>query len=202
MAKTPIAQARARKAASAKSAMLKSAEPPKGAKVRTKPTLVGNDFWRARTTHGRDKLFTSPEILQAACHEYFDWNRNNPLFSAEAFAFKGDVNIEAIPKMRAMTVGGLCIFLGISQSTWFDYVKREGFSEICAEAMEVIRQQKFEGASAGLLNAAIIARDLGLADKKEVTGANGGPIRTINRDMTPQEAAEAYAASLREGEDD
>ena len=32
----------------------------------------------------------------------------------------------------------------------------------------VIRTQKFEGASAGLLNANIIARDLGLSDKTEL----------------------------------
>lgn len=30
----------------------------------------------------------------------------------------------------------------------------------------------------------------------EHTGPNGGPIRTVNSEMTPQEAAEAYAATL------
>ncbi len=34
---------------------------------------------------------------------------------------------------------------------------------------ETIFTQKFEGASADLLNANIIARDLGLADKKDIT---------------------------------
>ena len=46
---------------------------------------------------------------------------------------------------------------------------------------EIIRTQKFEGASADLLNPNIIARDLGLADKSELTGAGGGAIETVTR---------------------
>ncbi len=45
---------------------------------------------------------------------------------------------------------------------------------------EIIRTQKFQGASADLLNANIIARDLGLADKTELTGKDGGPVRLTN----------------------
>ena len=38
----------------------------------------GNQFWKLRSKHGRDKLFTTPELLwQAAC-EYFEWCENNP----------------------------------------------------------------------------------------------------------------------------
>lgn len=33
--------------------------------------------------------------------------------------------------------------------------------------------------------------------KHEITGSGGGPIRAITKEMTPQEAAEAYAAFLR-----
>ena len=58
---------------------------------------------------------------------------------------------------------------------------------------EIIRQQKFEGAAANLLNANIIARDLGLADKAEITGRDGGPIETK---MTDLEGARRIAFSL------
>ena len=53
--------------------------------------------------------------------------------------------------------------------------------------------QKFTAAAAGFLNAAIIARDLGLAEKHEVAGPGGGPLQTVTTEMTPAEAAEAYA---------
>ena len=44
------------------------------------------------------------------------------------------------------------------------------FKTITAQIKQIIRTQKFEGASAGFLNANIIARDLGLTDKQEITG--------------------------------
>ena len=96
---------------------------------------------------------------------------SNPLYSAEAFAYKGEVSIESIPKMHAMTIGGLCVFLDIVEDTWRDYRgnKGEGFSGVCAQVEGVIRAQKFTGAAAGLLNHAIIARDLGLVDTKDLT---------------------------------
>jgi hypothetical protein len=65
--------------------------------------------------------------------------------------------------MRAMTISGLCIFLDISRPTWVEYRAKEGFSSIVSRVDEIIRTQKFEGASADLLNPSIIARDLGLA---------------------------------------
>ncbi len=46
-------------------------------------------------------------------------------------------------------------------------------SEIVAKAEEVIYSQKFAGAAADLLNANIISRDLGLADKTDHTSSDG-----------------------------
>lgn len=137
---------------------------------------LGNNFWQARSSHGRNPLFSSPEELWAACCEYFDWTEANPLYEAKAFSSKDGVQMADIPKMRAMTISGLCIFLDISRDTWGEYRQREGFSDICTRADEIIRTQKFQGAAAELLNPAIIARDLGLADKSEHSGPNGGAI--------------------------
>lgn len=38
------------------------------------------------------------------------------------------------------------------------------------------------------------------SERHEHTGPNGGPIRTVTTEMTPQEAAEAYAATLHSDE--
>ena len=75
-----------------------------------------------------------------------------------------------IPKMRAMTQNGLFLFLGISPQTWANYRERDGFLEITARVESVIYEQKFTGAAADMLNPNIIARELGLADKKELSG--------------------------------
>jgi hypothetical protein len=141
----------------------------------------GNQFWKARSSHGRSPIFATPDDLWTAATEYFEWVEANPLWEAKPFAFQGVVTVESIAKMRAMTLAGLCIFLDIARSTWNEYRDNEDFSAVASRVEEIIRTQKFEGASADLLNANIIARDLGLADKSELTGANGGPIKTDSR---------------------
>lgn len=157
----------------------------------------GNRFWEARSSHGANPKFTNPDDLWQACVEYFDWVEDNPLYEDKLVTFQGTATHEPVAKMRAMTIGGLCIFLDIDETTWRDWKDtRSDLSPIISRVENVIRHQKFTGAAADLLNPNIIARDLGLADKQEHTGAGGGPIQTVTTAMTPQEAAEAYAATL------
>ena len=151
----------------------------------------GNRFWEARSSHGRKPKFASPEILHSACMEYFEWVEENPLYEAKAFAYQGQVTVEYLPKMRAMTIAGLCLFLDIDTQTWANYKANPDFFGVCESVEKSIYQQKFTGASADLLNASIIARDLGLADKQELTGANGGPILT--KDVSDLSDAELAA---------
>lgn len=156
---------------------------------------VGNQFWKARSSHGRDPIFATPDDLWEAAVEYFQWVDDNPLYEAKAFAFQGDVTVENIPKMRAMTLGGLYLFLDINRSTWVDYSKRKDFSAVTTRVEEIIRAQKFQGAAADLLNANIIARDLGLADKSELTGKDGGLIE-IEHPKHPREVAKLVLALI------
>ncbi|EAO7509464.1 DNA-packaging protein [Salmonella enterica] len=128
----------------------------------------GNRFWEARSSHGRNPKFESPEALWAACCEYFEWVEANPLYEVKAFAFQGVVTQESLPKLRAMTISGLCIFLDITRQTWGTFRAMEGFSDITTRAEEIIYDQKFSGAAADLLNANIIARDLGLKEQSQV----------------------------------
>ncbi|MCX8965131.1 DNA-packaging protein [Erwinia psidii] len=128
----------------------------------------GNRFWEARSSHGRKPIFESPDALWSACCEYFEWVEQNPLWEMKAFAYQGDVKQATVAKMRAMTIVGLCIFLDITRQTWGTFRLMEDFSDITTRAEEIIYDQKFSGAAADLLNANIIARDLGLAEKREV----------------------------------
>lgn len=150
---------------------------------------LGNQFWKARSSHGRNPIFVSPDDLWTAASEYFEWVEANPLYEAKAFAYEGEVTMADLPKMRAMTIGGLCIFLDIDRTTWIEYASREGFSQVTTRVEAVIRDQKFTGASAGLLNPNIIARDLGLADKSEVTGKDGGAVEVADVTASRRKAA-------------
>lgn len=85
-----------------------------------------------------------------------------------------------VPKMRAMTFQSLCMHLGISFNVYCQYRKRKEFAETCQAIDDIMYDQKFTGAAAGLLNPVIIARDLGLKDKSELTGKDGGPVETVS----------------------
>lgn len=154
----------------------------------------GNQFWKARSSHGRKPIFETPEALLEACSEYFEWVEANPLWEDKIISFQGVATHVDVAKMRAMTINGLCIFLDIGRRSWDEYRARQDFSPVCEQVEQTIREQKFVGAAADLLNPAIIARDLGLADKTELTGKDGGPIET--RELSETEAARRIAFTL------
>ena len=135
----------------------------------------GNQFWKARTTYGREKLFSSPEILWDAACEYFQWCVDNPLYEDKVSLYKGIPTHDTVEKMRAMTLQGLCLFLGIDKQTLNNYGSKEQYQDYFAVVKQIkdtIFEQKFTGAAADLLNSNIIARDLGLADKQDHTSSD------------------------------
>lgn len=152
----------------------------------------GNQFWKIRSKHGRDKLFKSADLLWAAACEYFEWVENNPLKESKICSFQGKNDIEEVPLMRAMTIAGLCFRLNANSEylTAFesklnlDTNEGRDFSRVISDIRSIIYNQKFEGASAGLLNANIIARDLGLTDKKEVSGDLLNPLTEVIREIS------------------
>lgn len=154
----------------------KQAEQPKSEQIGKDPVngrfLPGNRFWERRSSHGRNPIFDSPEKLWDAACQYFDWVENNPLYEMRGFAFQGVVTQEPFAKMRAMTITGMLIFIDISTQSWSNYCDNPDFLEVTTRITEIIRTQKFEGASAELLNANIIARDLGLTDSVKQTLQN------------------------------
>ena len=84
------------------------------------PAPLGNRFWEARSTHGRKPIFATPEILWDAATQYFEWNEANPLWETKSYMFQGAPVQDQIPKMRAMTIMGLCLYLDIRCSYYFE----------------------------------------------------------------------------------
>lgn len=132
-----------------------------------------NQFWKQRSKHGRDKLFETPELLWEASCEYFKWCDDNPLLEEKLFHYQGVVSRDVITKLRAYTLSGLCIFLDCTEDYFRsfksqDRINKEDFITVINKIDKIIYNQKFTGAAADLLNSNIIARDLGLSDKKEI----------------------------------
>lgn len=129
----------------------------------------GNEYWRLRSKHGKDKQYPTPEGLSQACDEYFVWCQQNPLKEQVVFHSQGKITHSTLNKMRAFTLHGLCNFLDLSVEGWKLYKNRKDYVGVTTRAEQIIYTQKFEGAAAGFLNANIIARDLGLTDKQDLT---------------------------------
>lgn len=150
----------------------------------------GNRFWEARSTHGRKPLFQTPDALWDACTQYFVWVEENPLWEEKLFAYQGEVTRGTAYKMRAMTVSGLCLFLDIERKSWDNYRDRKDYLHIVTRVEEIIRDQKFSGAAAELLNPNIIARDLGLRDATHTEHAGTLGITNLTDDELDRRIAQ------------
>lgn len=160
--------------------------------------LPGNSLWRRRASHGVKPKFERPEDLQEACIQYFAWCEETPIFTAK-LAKDGDGQaLYRVPRLRAFTIGGLCLFIGVTFKTWALWrEERPDLGDVIAWAEEVIREQKFTAAAAGELEPNIIARDLGLADKRELSNPDG-TMRPKDPDLSaiPVEALRAVREAL------
>lgn len=139
------------------------------------------DFKEYIKRAGRPTKYETPEALWEAACEYFNWCADNPLKEEKIVNHRTGIKIVEVNKLRAYTLSGLCLFLGISENYLnnFEANNQAKKDDLLAEFMEVIARikktcytQKLEGAAADLLNPNIIARDLGLVDKikKETDG--------------------------------
>lgn len=147
---------------------------------------AGNRWWEARSSSGRQPIFANPSDLWGASCEYFKWVEDNPLWETKAAFHNGEPVSQELPKMRAMTIQGLCLFLDISDETFSDYGKKDDFLGIVKHIRAVIYQQKLTGAAADLFNANIIARELGLKESSE-TKHSGAVGVTDLTDMTDEQ---------------
>jgi len=147
----------------------------------------GNQLWKlALGKLGRPPKYT-PETLLKAAEDYFIWNDANPWVKKEAIK-SGDLagTTMDIETERPYTIAAFCLHAGIS-SAWMtehenlpdNHQYKADFLNVINVIKAAIRTQKFEGATVGVFNSNIIARDLGLADKTDHT-TNGKDINQQN----------------------
>lgn len=123
---------------------------------------------------GRPYKFT-PEEFESAWEEYFQWCDENPWYKTEQSKAGGLIKI---PIPRPYSEIGFCAYHGLGEHYINQLGKRledaetneeKDLSYILTRARAKCRAQKFEGATVGAFNANIIARDLGMVDKKDIT---------------------------------
>lgn len=127
----------------------------------------GNQFWKIRATHGRKRIIESPEALWESAQAYFKWCDENPLIQID---YRGkDPQPVEIPHPRPYQKGMLAIYCHLSEWRLINDLKgvSDDFSQVVTRIEQIIFNQKLTGASVGFYNSNIIARDLGLVDKKQ-----------------------------------
>ena len=130
----------------------------------------GNEFWKSRkNTVGKDPIFETAEKLLEACEGYIKWVNINPLKEERLVSYKGVGTVKKINKMRAMTIKALCYHIGISYDTWRSYREKEHLKRVCEDVKAIMWEHNFTGATADLLNANLVARELGIKEKQEHT---------------------------------
>ena len=145
---------------------------------------------------GQPRKFATAEDLRVAIVAYFEWSIANPLV---------DIKTGVATKTMVFSQEALTLHIGVAVSTWYSWADRnhEGFKpdylEVITWALNAIRQQKFSLAAADMLNANIIARDLGLIDRQVIETIEAGQMRDITPGASAVEAEEAYTALLQGG---
>lgn len=136
------------------------------------PAPKGNQFWKLADPEclGKPRLFKTPKDLWEACKPYFEHVDNNPFVTTETTQSEKGTYLKEVNHKIPYTWEGLYTFLGISNLD--RYREKEEYAAIITHIGSIIRNHKFSGASAGIFNANIIARDLGLMEKTDIT-SNG-----------------------------
>lgn len=150
-------------------------------------------LWRMHTPEPEDHENTTrpfaydPKELWERCCQYFDWLEEHPLQEEKAFMYQGEVIHADERKMRAPTVQGLTAFLGVHRGTWARWKEspHPGIREVVQRADDIMHDYKFTGAAAGLLNSALIMRDLGLREGVDHTsdGKQMGSVQVTEEAM-------------------
>lgn len=137
--------------------------------------MVGNQWWKLRTTHGVQSLFNDPMVLLKGAEEYFNMVDDNPIEEIEEHEAHG-IQIKKVVKRhkKPYTLAGFCLFLNVGKTYWSEFKKSvTGKSGDFPKVIELIENamyaQKLEGAASGIFNANIIARDLGLRENIDNT---------------------------------
>lgn len=132
--------------------------------------IIGNKYWHFRNKHGRNFKYT-PEKYWEEAIKYFEWISGRKWYHNEAIK-GGDKagKLIKIPTETPMSIESFCVFADISLDTFLKYESNKDpykdFHDVSTRIRSIIESQQFEGATVGVFNHSIIARKLGLVDKK------------------------------------
>lgn len=159
--------------------------------------LKGNELWKLRSKHGKDKIFADAALLWGEACAYWDWCDRSPWMRPELVKYQGTADEVLVPLGRPYSMDGLTIYLGVSGS-YFRSAKANLKNKLednkatpeeveLLETIEVIetvtRTQNIEGAAVNVFNANIIARLHTLAETINQHNTGDAVVRVSVRDQ-------------------
>lgn len=167
--------------------------------------LVGRQFWKLRTKHGKDKIFGDADVLMEEAYKYFDWCDRHPWERVELVKYQGYASEAEVPLGRPYTMDGLTYYLGVSGG-YFRAAKANLRNKIEAnkadesevdllETIELIEQmvrmQNIEGAALGVFSANLVARIHAIAENVNQNNTGDAVLRVTVRDQKTADDLEA-----------
>lgn len=132
----------------------------------------GNQFWKNvdPANLGRPPRYSTPEDLWNDVVKYFEQCDETPLIRRECTVSDKGTFDKTIEHKIPYTWEGLYVFLEVCNLD--HYRTKKEFSGILTHIGNIIRNQKYSGAVAGIFNANIVARDLHLSDNVNNSNVN------------------------------
>lgn len=123
---------------------------------------------------GRPPAYT-PEELLVKFSEYIEDRREHPIVEKETVKrkFKTTTNTEEKEKAfsHPLSIGDFCIYLGRCRNWWNEL--SDEYLGVKSYIRDYVETYQIKGATVGLFHPNIVARTLGLADKKEISAGEG-----------------------------
>jgi hypothetical protein len=172
----------------------------------------GNTYWKLARNPGRPRIFKTPDELWYSAQEYFKWCDDNPDYKIEMLKksileedlITGEftlIHYVSVPVKRAYLWSGLCLYLGVDVSFFtqfengLDLSKEEDkeFYKVVRAIRDTIKADQVTGGLNGTLNANLVARLQGIAEKRELESKNVNTNDDIDYDQLDDETLEKIA---------
>lgn len=153
----------------------------------------------SRKKGGKEQVYANADKLLSKAFEYFAWCEDNPWLKKELMR-SGDRKGEMVevPVSRPYTIAGMCVYCGISQSTFGAYMKDETMKSAAEHLTDIICQNQLEGAIIGAYNSSFVSHIL--ADGKETNNLSSPEQYVIEVvDKKTKDGVETMINNLRRG---
>lgn len=133
----------------------------------------------------------TPEQVFDMAVKYFEWAESNAIKSAETSSFQGRTYQDEVKKPRVFTWAGLKLFCGWSEGAITKWRKEPGYCDVMAFVDTVIHEQKYQLAANGIINAGMVAKELGIDKPAQVNVEAVANAEQTIQSVTADEVKEA-----------